>query len=216
MFCHWLRLLQLIHRHQANQICLHTGLTSLWNCESKTEGPKVSGHGKSGQSPRVREYLVPESQQTPALFKNHVWHLSEDRSQNASSSAFQLGMLSNAKAASKSGNSSGTTSWITSCYTSFSLQFTCLALEFGRFSLGCAAGDALMLGCKVVRKWLCSVVWVGRVSGFTGPNQSSKRVRRAKLFQASRIGCPVRSEFWAEEQACQSRPGIPELITVSR
>ena len=96
--------------HQTNQICLHTGFTLLCTIESETEGRKVPGHRRSGQSPSVKKYLVPQSQQIPDLFKNHVWHLSEDRSQNASSSAFQLGMLSNAKAASKSGNSTRTTS----------------------------------------------------------------------------------------------------------
>ena len=50
--------------------------------------------------------------------------------------------------------------------TSFFLQFSCLALEFGRFSLGCAAGDAFMLGCKcftIVFLYIHGTYWTFRL-----------------------------------------------------
>ena len=226
--------------HQTNQICLHTGFTLLCTIESETEGRKVPGHRRSGQSPSVKKYLVPQSQQIPDLFKNHVWHLSEDRSQNASSSAFQLGMLSNAKAASKSGNSTRTTSWITSCYFLFlAIQLPgswiwevqprlccrrCFHAWMQMFHNSFSVHSWNILNLQIV---MCTALRVhaschqrSESDYAQWANQSSYItnlwVHRAKLLKASRIGCPVRSEFWAEEQACQSRPGIPELITVSR
>ena len=167
LFCHWIRLLQLkdnFHTKQINSAYI-PGLPRCAPSKAKLKAPRF----------QVTEGLV------KVQASKNTWYRSHNRFLICSRITSGTFLRTDPKMHHLQLSSSGCCQMPrqppkvairperpaeSQAATSFFLQFRCLALEFGRFSLGCAAGDAFMLGCKcftIVFLYIHGTYWTFRL-----------------------------------------------------